>query len=271
MADTTPELPSTTRREFLGQATATGVAVGLLVATDVNRADASPTQPTDTTKTGKAPLTASVTPDNISRWTSQTLLNDGGGLRQPISSEQYQAWLTELKSLPTRLSSRRSALLNLWVGEYAMTTGQEPRKALHHFRLAKQRTKADDALYGWAGYNECLALAFDSQYNESAEGFAHLLYGHTKTGAKPLHGFDWQVAGGWLRRMSARASEFNRLGEMGIPRPPSLDTICGAGGLAVCLRSLKLSYDKKTVLANVRVTGRGSTLGDLLAACPKLV
>ena len=57
---------------------------------------------------------------------------------------------------------------------------------------------------------------------------------------------------------------------MGIPRPPSLDTICGAGGLALCLRALKLPYDKKHVLANVRVTGRGSTLQDLLNACPKL-
>lgn len=266
MAEQVEMTTGATRREFLGKAVGTGMAVGLLAsvgeahAHDVNKEIRPPA----------LPFPGRETQGEIPRHVSQTLLSEQGTLAAPIPDSRYRSWLKELKSLPVRTSSRRSALLNLWIGEYTMTAQEEPRKALHHFRLAKQRTKRDDALHGWACYNECLALTFDSQYNEARDAFGDLLYGYKKTGAKPLHGFNWQVAGSWMRRLSSRAEEFNRLAAMGIPRPPSLDAICGAGGLAMCLRALKLPYDKKTVLASVRVTGRGSTLQDLLDGCPKL-
>ena len=208
-------IAGTTRRDFLGKAAATGVAVGLIAAGTERDARAAGLK-----KTAVPSLPARHPgADAIPLWTSQTLLNDAGGLRVVVPESRYREWLSELKRLPTRVSSRRATLLNLWVGEYAMTTGQDQRKALHHFGVAASRTKPGDALHGWARYNTCLALAFDSRYEDAANGFAALLYDHKKTGEKPLHGFDWQIAGRWLRRLSARAAEFNRLGEYGYPAP----------------------------------------------------
>ena len=57
---------------------------------------------------------------------------------------------------------------------------------------------------------------------------------------------------------------------MGIPEPPRLDPLCGAAALAQSLKTLGKPYDKQTLLAHVRVTGRGSRLGDILAGARKM-
>jgi len=57
---------------------------------------------------------------------------------------------------------------------------------------------------------------------------------------------------------------------IGIPEPARLDPLCGAAGLAVCLRGLGLPYDRPRVVAACRPTGEGSSLRDLVDACPKL-
>ena len=54
------------------------------------------------------------------------------------------------------------------------------------------------------------------------------------------------------------------------PNRPRLDPLCGAAALAACLRNAHRAYDKRTVLANCRVTGMGSTMKDLIDAARKM-
>ncbi len=57
---------------------------------------------------------------------------------------------------------------------------------------------------------------------------------------------------------------------MGIPEPPKLDPLCGAAAVAQALKVAGKPFDKKTVLAHLRVTGRGSSMQDVLDGAAKL-
>ncbi len=56
----------------------------------------------------------------------------------------------------------------------------------------------------------------------------------------------------------------------GIPEPPRLDPMCGVAALAVWLRAHHKNYSQNSLLKACRVTGEGSTLGDVLTAAKKL-
>ena len=57
---------------------------------------------------------------------------------------------------------------------------------------------------------------------------------------------------------------------LGIPEPSRLDPLCGVSAIAQALKAAGKPYDKARLLANVRVTGRGSNMQDLVTGAERL-
>jgi RHS repeat-associated protein len=190
-----------------------------------------------------------------------TLLDEAGHLLRAVPAEEAAGWKRELKT--SAASLQRRAWLHLRIGEWELGN-DEPQRAGWHFRRVRKITTESDPLHGLAAYAEAAALHTEGAYWEARDAFRKLLASQTMTG------FSRRRAALWLRHASACAGYHDERKAMGITTPDRLDPLCGAAGLAVCLRALGLPYDRKTVLGACRVTGVGSSMQDLVDACEKL-
>jgi RHS repeat-associated protein len=155
--------------------------------------------------------------------------------------------------------------LHLWLGEYELAARQEPGLAIWHLRQAQHRSGRPDAVFGLAAFDTATALHYEGAYAKAASAFRRLLNAKTA-----LRGYDRRVAALWYRHAIACAGYHEQRAKLGVPEPERLDPLCGVAGLAVCLRSLGLPYDRKAALASCRVTGEGSSLEDLRDAARTL-
>jgi len=192
----------------------------------------------------------------------ETMLDEVGRLAHVIPAAQPLAWKRELAAHP---SAHRAALLHIRLGEWQMAANEQPGTARTHFRQAQALVPKTDRLHGLAAYDAAVALMFGGAYQDATVAF-HVLIAPKTAG----RGYDRSYAALWERHASACTGYHALRSAAGIPEPPRLDPLCGAAGLAASLRALALPYDKKTVLAACRVTGRGSSSQDLLNAAPKL-
>jgi RHS repeat-associated protein len=195
--------------------------------------------------------------------TELSLLDEVGRLARRVTPAEVLGWKREL--VKRRLPVHRAAQLQLWLGEYALAQDEDPEQALWHFRQVQKLSRRKDPLYGLAAYDSVIVRFYQGAYGEAAEAFQRLL--QPKTG---LRGYDRRRCALWQRHASACYGYHQERARMGITEPPELDPLCGASSLAVCLRGLSLPFDKETVLQHCRVTGLGSTLQDLVDACPRL-
>lgn len=246
--DSSQATPSTTRpdaasarsrRQFLRDATVVGLGVAAAaqiapeaVAGAALRANSSPASPAE------------------SRRASVSLLDEVGRLARVVRTDEAAAWKNEIKT--KQIAPERAALLHVWLGEYLLASEQEPKQAAWHFRMVQKLTRTGDPLHGLAAYNLAITQFRRGQYEECAEAFARLLR------PRPVRwGFDKRRCALWHRHALACAGYHARPGALGVPRPKELDPLCGAGGLAVCLRAHGLPYDEKSVLAVCRVPRDG--------------
>ncbi len=192
----------------------------------------------------------------------ETMLDEVGHLARGVPAGQALLWKQELAAHP---AARRAALLHIRLGEWQMAANQQPATARQHFRQAQALLPKADRFHGLAAYDDALALAYEGAFEAASERFHALI--EPKTAER---GYDRSRAALWQRHAFACAAYHGQRAARGIPEPTRLDPLCGAAGLAASLRSLGLPYDKKTVLAACRVTGRGSTSQDLLDAAPRL-
>ncbi len=182
------------------------------------------------------------------------------GLWPPLSAPQ-----NALSSSQTALSSSEAALLRLHLGEWELAACQNPVEAGRQFRLAQSLSTHADSLYGTAAFDLALAAYYRDSYAEATTDFRTLLAPKTA-----LRGYDRRQCALWLREAETCAGYHAQHARLGIPEPVELDPQCGAAALASIRQSLGLSYDKKTILGAVKVTGEGSSLQDVLDGAGKL-
>ena len=221
-----------------------------------------------------------------------SLLDETGQLAGTARAEDVMAWKRTLYA--PRPPAARAAWLHLWLGEVELGQNHAPDQALWHFRSAERlcsladrakspqdtksagraRTKEQgggglahkvDRCRGLAAYDTAVALYCAGAYSESAAAFHRLLV------ARPAaRGFERRRAALWYRHAGACAGYHAERAAQGIPEPERLDPLCGAAGLAVCLRGLDMPYRQPRVVAACQPTGEGNSLRDLVDACPKL-
>ena len=195
---------------------------------------------------------------------SITLLDEVGRLAQPYDAAKVAAWKQQLRA-PQPPAPEQAARLHVWLGEIALTHDENPEAALAHFRQALALSSRKEAIHGLAAYNAAIAHYYQGAYAQALAAFKQLL-----TGKPALHGFDRRTCALFARHALVCVGYHEERAKLGIPEPPRLDPLCGASALAQTLKSLHRPYDKKTVLGAVRVTGRGSTMNDVLAGARKL-
>jgi RHS repeat-associated protein len=188
-----------------------------------------------------------------------TLLTRLGSLRGDISVQTLTGWKEEAHSSKDR---RRIARLTLWLGEYYLAKRQ-PTKAIESLQYSASLLPESNPDRGLARYDAALAEFFHGQFGESAQGFLSLL----KT---PLRGYNRKDALLYERHAAGCAGYHAHRAGLGIPEPPFLDPLCGVAGLGVCLRQLGMPYNKDRLEKIVGHTGEGSSMADLLIACPRL-
>ena len=211
-----------------------------------------------------APLSPAQAMKAAVRASRLTLLDEVGRLASPIDADKAAAWKQTLRSSHT-LTPAQSALLHLHVGEVELGQEEQPALALWHFEQAQPLLRRNDPLYGLARYDAAVALFNEGAYSPARDAFKSLL------AARPaLHGFDPRACALFSRHAQACAGFHAERAKLGIPEPPRLDPLCGAAALAQALKTHGKPYDKKRVLANMRVTGRGSTLGDVMDGAHRL-
>src|SRR5581483_5763418 len=182
-----------------------------------------------------------------------TLLDEVGNPVRGATPAQVATWKQQLQT--HHLPAHQSAKLHLWLGEYALAHDQQPEQALRHFEQVQKLVKSSDRCYGLAAYDSAIALYYEGAYRDATIAFRRLLSPKTS-----FPGYDRKTCALWLRHSGACAGYHAERARLGIPEPPKLDPLCGAAALAAWLRAQKLPFDKKTVLAACRVTGRGSSL-----------
>ena len=196
--------------------------------------------------------------------TRVSLLDEVGRLQQPVAPEEPSAW-KRLLHQPKKLTAEKIARLHLWLGELALARDEQPRQALWHFAQAAKQTKPASGLHGLAAYDTAIALFYEGAYNEAATAFKRLL------AAKPAaRGFERRTATLFWRHARVCAGYHAERAALGIPEPAKLDPLCGASALALALKAHHKPYDKQTILANMRVTGRGSSMQDVVNGAQKL-
>ena len=193
-----------------------------------------------------------------------TLLDEVGRLDQPLDAGKVAEWKRQLHR-PRLLSSAQTAKLHLWLGEYLLAHDEQPEAAEWHFEQAQKMSKRTQAVYGVAAYDKAIAAFYEGAYNQALGEFKQVLASRPS-----LHGFDHSTATLFLRHASACAGYHGERAAAGIPEPPKLDPLCGAAAVAIALKTAGKPYDKKTVLANLHVTGRGSSLQDVIDGAKKL-
>lgn len=191
-----------------------------------------------------------------------TLLDETGALAQPVSPVEAAGWQAELKR---ERKPARKARLHVWLGEYELAGRQEPVRAQAHFAAAKALARPEDAIYGLAAFDLALATFYHGDYERATRRFDQLLRRKVR-----LRGIDPLRCALWYRRAGACAGYHAERARLGIPQAQTLDPFCAASGVGVCLRELKLPYDRERVLRVCRVGGRGSNLLDVLEAARKL-
>lgn len=192
-----------------------------------------------------------------------SLLDEVGRLAHPIPDSDILKWKRELNA--ARTSSRRTALLHLWLGEIELAQHQEPETAIEHFRMAQHQVRHSTSIYGLAAYDSATSLFYEGAYKRAARAFRNLL---TASGSR--QGFSRRECALWLKHSSACAGYHDEREKLGITEPGRTDPLCAVAGLAVCLRAIGLPYDKTHLLPACRHTGEGSNLKDIIDACNKL-
>ncbi len=109
------------------------------------------------------------------------------------------------------------------------------------------------------------ALSINERYQETANTLKTML----NSGSK-LRGFSHRDAALFLRHALACTGYHDERAKAGITEPGRADPLCGVAGLAVCLKANGLPFDKPLVMKNTKVTGRGSSMTDLVVASKKL-
>ena len=192
---------------------------------------------------------------------SVSLFDNAGHLAKSIAPAQLSQWKSALK---TARSSEEKARLHLWLGEAALSQDStEPAKA--EFAQAMRLVKHSNPIYGVAKLDTAHALYINGRYQETADTLRAML----KTGSK-LRGFDRRETALFLRHALACTGYHDERSKAGITEPGRADPLCGVAGLAVCLKANGLPFDKPLVLKNTKVTGRGSSMTDLVTASKKL-
>jgi|SRR5579871_3089003 len=195
--------------------------------------------------------------------TERTLLDTLGRLSRPVTPAEVASWKWQLAQ--PGIDRQRAGWLHLWLGEWQLAANQQPVTALQHFLQAQKLALPNGDLAGRAAVDRAIALDFEGDYSDAAEAFHRLLMPKMA-----LPGYDHRLCAFWYRHAGACAGYHAERAKLGIKEPPRLDPLCGAAALAACLRSLGLPSGKKTVLSACHVTGEGSSLEDLMAACRKL-
>jgi RHS repeat-associated protein len=192
-----------------------------------------------------------------------SLLTEAGRLAREIPASDVAHWKRQLRA--GTLSAKRLARLHLWLGEIEIARNKEPERALEQFRLAQRLARRSDPIYGCAAYDRALTLYFHGAYAVAVPAFRELL-----AAKSALNGYNPQICALWVRHAAACAGYHEQHAKLGITEPPSLDPFCGVASLAACLQARGRPYDRKTLLANCRVTGLGSNMRDLLDGAKRM-
>ena len=193
-----------------------------------------------------------------------TLLDEVGRLASPVAPDKVAGW-KRLLHQPKKLAATDAAKLHVLVGEVTLAQDENPEQALWHFAQARKLSRAQDEAHGLAVYDSAIAHFYQGAYGAARAAFKYALT------AKPgLHGFDHRTCTLFLRHASACLGYHEERAKIGIPEPPRLDPLCGASSLAQALKTYGKPYDKPTLLRNMRVTGRGSNMQDVLNGAQKL-
>ena len=195
----------------------------------------------------------------------RSLLDEVGRLATPTTQIQVTAWKATLHA--GNATPVDAAQLHLRLGEWALAEQESPPIALHHLRTAAHLSPLTAPQHGLALYEIAVTHFREGAYRQAADEFKTLVYAPSKS---HVTGYSRPNCALFARHALACAGYHEERSKIGIPEPPKLDPNCGAAGIAVCLRALKLPYDQKTLLASTRVTGLGSNLQDLVNACAKL-
>ena len=193
----------------------------------------------------------------------QSLLDTAGNLVRAVPAAEVAAWKQALHN--PRTEKTLAAWAHLHLGEWELLANQQPERADFHFAQIRARVSASERVYGLAAFDHAVALEHEGAYKQSTAAFKSLL-----TDRPALNGLNLRQCAIWYRHSAACATYHAERSAMGIPEPPRLDPHCAAAGLAIALRGLHLPYDKPHVLANIRVTGEGSTMQDVIDAGKKL-
>ena len=153
------------------------------------------------------------------------------------------------------------AALHVRLGEWELAKSEDPPVAQWHFHQAQRLSSGQSQIYGLAGYDHAIAMFYRGAYGEAASEFKNLV-----SGSPRLSGFDRRDCALFSRHANACAGYHAERAKLGIPEPARLDPMCGAAALATYLRANRLPFDRQSVLKNCRVTGRGSSLDDVLTA-----
>jgi RHS repeat-associated protein len=194
----------------------------------------------------------------------RTLLDEVGALHGGVPEERIAQWKHQLRS--GHLNAEAAAWRHVWLGEVELGRNDQPERAQDQFAQALRLTPNSRPVHGLAAFDSALAFWFSGAYAQAADAFHKLLAPHTS-----LPGYDRRSCALWLRHAGACAGYHAERAKLGIPEPPRLDPLCGAAGLAACLRAQHLPYDRSRVLTACRAGGRtGTRMQDLRDAAPRL-
>src|SRR5579875_3288561 len=194
---------------------------------------------------------------------SLSLLDALGQPTQSVSPTQRLLWRKRLHQ--PKLSPLSAAWLHLWLAQTALGQDQHPQAALKELAWVRHFAQPSWSVYGLALYDTGLALYEEGRYAEAAALFHRLVAG------KPaLHGVDLRDAALLYRECRACYGYHASHAKAGIPEPAYLDPWCGASGLALCFGRWGLPTSKAYVAKVCKVTGRGSSLADLVAGARRV-
>ena len=183
------------------------------------------------------------------------LVDATGHFTHSLHAGTVQQWKQKLHE--GGLSGHMQARLHLSLGEQ-LIGAKYPEAANWHFRAVERIMPHTSPFYGRAAFDLALARYRSGEYGAAARAWQRLL----KPGTH-LCGFDFRNAALMERHAQTCSGYHHAHRRLGIPEPSSLDPLCGAAALAVCLRSLHEKYARSYVACRVPHTGEGSTLADL--------
>lgn len=189
----------------------------------------------------------------------QSQLDEVGNPAIRWDPARYDQLRTQLRANPHGLSASQQRIR---LGELDLAR-QEPETAKEQFTLAVAAAPKGSSEHGLARYDVGVAAFYAGRYERSREIISDLLAGGES-------GFDRRDAALFLRHVTACAGYHTARRLAGITEPSHLDPMCGAESLAVALRFNHLPYDRQLLTSRVYHTGEGSSMADLLNACPKL-